>query len=97
MNHLSEGFINRQQLRTMLHEINPSIARIIINENDIILVTTFGNKRSRAPYIRMYKSKRLSSLRITRWIWELNLFPKFTASTFKSRIHRYMTKDPLLN
>jgi hypothetical protein len=81
----------------MLHEINPSVARIIINENDIILVTTFGNKRSRAPYIRMYKSKMLSSFRVTRKIWELNLFPKFTTSTVKRRIYSYMTKDPLLS
>jgi hypothetical protein len=58
----------------MLHEINTSVARIIINENDIILVTTFGNKRSSAPYIKMYKIKRLSSFRVTRRIWELNLY-----------------------
>jgi hypothetical protein len=97
MNHLGKRFIDRQQLRMMLHEINPSVARIIINENDIILVTTFGNKRTRAPYIRMYKSKRMSSFRVTRRIWELNLFPKFIASIVKRRIYSYMTKYPLLS
>jgi hypothetical protein len=58
----------------MLHEINPCIERIIINENDIILVATFGNKRSRSPYIKVYKSKRLSSFQIARGIRELNMF-----------------------
>jgi len=59
----------------VLHEINPCIARVVINKNDIVFVTAFGNKRSRAPYIRVYKSKRLSSFGVTRGIWELNLFP----------------------
>ena len=81
----------------MLHEINPGITRIIINENNIIFVATFGNKRGRSPYIRVYKSKRLGSFRITRGVRELNLFSQLTTSTLKRGINGYMTKNTLLD
>jgi hypothetical protein len=42
---------NRTQLRMMFNEINPCIARIIINKNDIIFVATLCSKRCKTPYI----------------------------------------------
>jgi hypothetical protein len=32
VNHASKGFINRNQLRATFHEINPSVARMIIKD-----------------------------------------------------------------
>jgi hypothetical protein len=41
VNHTSKGFINRNQLRAAFHKINPSVARMIINKNDILFISTF--------------------------------------------------------
>jgi hypothetical protein len=40
VNHASKRPIDREQLRTMFHEIIPSIMRMIINKNDIMFITT---------------------------------------------------------
>jgi len=46
----------------MFHKINPCITRMIINKNDIIFMTTLGNKRSRILDIRVNKVKRPSRM-----------------------------------
>jgi len=84
--HASKGLVNRAQLRSRFHEVNPSISRMIINENNIIFMTTLCSKRSRAPYIRMGMIKRFSSMGISNRIWELYLFPKLTTFTMETRL-----------
>jgi hypothetical protein len=44
VNHASIGFINRNQLRAAFHEINPSVARMIINKNDSIYIHLLTQK-----------------------------------------------------
>jgi hypothetical protein len=65
VNHASKRPIDREQLRTMFHEIIPSIMRMIINKNDIMFITTLWNKRSWASNARINKIKRSSRMRIT--------------------------------
>jgi hypothetical protein len=90
VNHADKRLVNRPQLRTMFHKINPSIVRMIINKNDIIFVTTLCSKRCRTPYIWMNKIKRSSRMRNTGWIWELYLFSKLATLTMKTRLERCM-------
>jgi hypothetical protein len=45
VNHASERLINRRKFQAAFHEVNPGITRMI-NKNDIIFMTTFGNKRA---------------------------------------------------
>jgi hypothetical protein len=72
----------------MFHEVNPSITRMIINENNIIFMTILGSKRCRTPYIGMNKIKRFGSIGITNRIGELYLFPKLTTFTMITRLDR---------
>ena len=44
MHHRSKILVNGTQLGAMFHKINPSISRVIINKNNIILMTTLGGK-----------------------------------------------------
>jgi hypothetical protein len=91
VNHANKRLINGTQLRMMFHKINPCIARIIINKNDIIFVATLCRKRCRTPYIRMNKIKRSSRMRSTKRVWELYLFSKLTTLTMKAGLNRCMT------
>ena len=88
MHHTSKILVNGTQLGAMFHKVNPSISRVIINKNNIILMTTLGGKRCFTPYIRMNKIKRSSWMRCTRRIWKLNLFSKFTALTLEARLDK---------
>jgi len=36
VDHASKGLVNRTQLGSMFHKVNPSVSRMVINENDII-------------------------------------------------------------
>jgi ribosomal protein L28 len=58
------------------------MAVMIINE-----MTTFGNKRSRAPNIGVNKIKGFCRVRITKKIWKLNLFFKLTTLAMKTRLN----------
>ena len=76
VNHANKGLVNRTQLTLMFHEINPCVARMVINKNNLILVTTLGSKRWRTPYIWMNKVKWSNRMRPTRRIWKLYMFSK---------------------
>jgi hypothetical protein len=83
-NHSGKLLVNRKKLATRGHQINPSESRIVINEDNIIRVTSFGHKRSTAPYIRVNKIKGALGYRLTRRIRELQLFAKLATRTMES-------------
>jgi hypothetical protein len=47
VSHANKRLVNGTHLRAMFDEINPRIARMIINKNNIIFVTTLCSKRCR--------------------------------------------------
>ena len=53
-----------------MQKVNPSIARIVINKNNIIPVSALANKRHGTPYIRVNQIKRTLRPRLTRLIRE---------------------------
>ena len=69
--HGREGNVNLKKLRTIIHKVNPSKARIVINKHNIIPVSTLGDKRRRTPYIRVNQIKMTLRHRLTRLIREL--------------------------
>jgi hypothetical protein len=53
VDHDRKWLIDRENLAMRSHEVNPSIAREIIDKNNILAMAPFRTKRSRTPYIRM--------------------------------------------
>ena len=53
VNHGSKTFIYRKNLAMRFHEVEPSVAREIINKQNIVAMTTFRIKGSRTLDIRM--------------------------------------------
>jgi hypothetical protein len=58
VDHGCKSLIDRENLATRSHKVNPNIAREIINKNNIVAMAPIQTKRSRTPYIRMYQIKR---------------------------------------
>ena len=75
----------------MFHKVKPSVSRMIIKKDNIILKATFSSKRNRSPYISVNKVKGFSKVRDTRRIGKLNLFAKLTTLTMKVRLDKRMT------
>jgi hypothetical protein len=58
VNHGSKSLIYRENLATRSHEVNPGIAREIIDKNNIVAMAPLQTEGSRTPYIRMDQIKR---------------------------------------
>jgi hypothetical protein len=65
VNHGSKSLIYRENLATISHEINPSIAREVIDKYNTIVVAPFRSEGSRTLYIRMDQIKRMLKYRGT--------------------------------
>jgi hypothetical protein len=59
VNHGSKSLIDRENLATRIHEVNPGIARVIIDKNNIVAMAPLRTKGSWTAYIRMYQIKRM--------------------------------------
>jgi hypothetical protein len=53
VNHGSKLLIYRENLATRSHEINPSIAREVIDKYNILAMAPFQSEGSQTPYIKM--------------------------------------------
>jgi hypothetical protein len=51
VNHGRKSLIDRENLTTRSHEVNPGIAREIIDKNNIVAIGPLRTKGRRAPYI----------------------------------------------
>lgn len=71
--------IDRQYLSMVRYKIKPGEASVGIYKNNIIVMTTFRNKGSETPNIRVNKLKRSNSLRHTERIRMLELLTEHTA------------------
>jgi hypothetical protein len=58
VNHGRKSLIDRENLAMRSYEVNPGIARVIIDKNNIVAMATLQSKGSQTPYIRMYQIKR---------------------------------------
>jgi len=53
VNHGSKSLVYGENLTARFHQIEPSIAREVINKKNIVAMTTFRIEGSRTPYIRV--------------------------------------------
>jgi hypothetical protein len=58
VNHGSKSLIYTHKLATRSHEVNPGIAREIIDKYNIVAIAPLRSEGSRTPYVRMYQIRR---------------------------------------
>ena len=83
--HSSKALIDSEYLTARAHKVQPGIARIIIDKDNIVAMTPFGVKGGRSPHIGMDQVKRTLGYRRAGRIRQLNLFAQPAALTMQLR------------
>jgi hypothetical protein len=58
MDHGGKALVYRENLATICNKVEPSVAREIINKNNIVVMARLRSEGNQTPYIKIDKIKR---------------------------------------